>query len=321
MSVVTLSADGVEPVVFDGSQEASGFILRGLSGWLGTSSAKVDLVERAAGDGAHDVMDAQILYAARTVSVDYRLLPAGSADRDGLLAMQAMIRRMLHRTMVVRVQDAGSDLTATGYVDSIDVPQTAQNVNRQYMEGQINIVCPRPELLSTQEQAVQLICDRLDLGRGGLSYNPAGMLTRWEGEPNNSVSVLTVDTLEGTRGLRYPLTYRIYDDETDSSTGMIRNAGTSRAYPVFEVCGDLPDGIDLVFPGTGLQLACAHAIHPGTPLILDSRTRTASIHGRDVSDTLINRGFPTIQPASSLAMRVHTLGDGWVNVTSHDTYM
>ena len=102
---------------------------------------------------------------------------------------------------------------------------------------------------------------------------------------------------------------------------MIRNDGTSRAYPVFEVCGDLPDGVDLVFPGTGLQLTCSHPVSIGTPLILDSRTRTASVQGRDVSDTLINRGFPTIQPQSSLALRVRTLGDGWVNVTSHDTYI
>ena len=65
MSVVILDAGPMGSVQFDGSAQAAGYILRSLTGWLGSTSAKVDLVERSAGDGAHDVMDAQILYSAR----------------------------------------------------------------------------------------------------------------------------------------------------------------------------------------------------------------------------------------------------------------
>ena len=77
MSIVTLSATGVPDAVIDGSADARGMILRGLSGWLGTPAAKVDLTERLVGDGAHDVQDAQVLYSARTVTIEYR----GSSPR------------------------------------------------------------------------------------------------------------------------------------------------------------------------------------------------------------------------------------------------
>ena len=81
MSVVILDAGPMGVVQFDGSAAAAGYILRSLTGWLGSTSAKVDLVERSAGDGAHDVMDAQILYSARTVSVEYpHTQPAAPAD-------------------------------------------------------------------------------------------------------------------------------------------------------------------------------------------------------------------------------------------------
>lgn len=313
-----ISADGVDPVTIRGTGTPDGLVFAGdgIVGWDSTPAAKVEATPRTQGDGGFDIPAGAIHYASRTVSITVRALAAG---RTGVHQLTDALRRFAHRLVRLRVVDADHDTYCDG--GYLTWEQASPWRHALVEDSTITIVFERPERLSTQVEAVQLICDRLDLGRGGLSYNPTGMLTRWEGEANNSISILTVDTLEGTSGMRYPITYRIFDDEADSSTGMIHNAGTSRAYPVFEVCGDLPNGIDLVFPGTGLQLACTHAIHPGTPLILDSRTHTASIQGRDISDTLINRGFPTVQPTSSLAMRVRTLGDGWVNVTNHDTYM
>ena len=313
-----ISADGVDTVTIHGSGEPSGLVFAkdGIVGWDSTPAVKVEATARTQGDGGFDIPSGAILYASRTVSISVRAL---ADDRAGVQALTDMVRRFAHRLVRLRVVDADRDTYCEGGYLTWEQSSTWRPALVE--NSTITIVFERPERLSTQEQSVQLICDQLDLGRGGLSYNPTGLSTRWEGEPNNSVSILTTDTLEGTKGLRYPLTYRVFDDEADSSTGMIRNDGTSRAYPVFEVCGDLPDGVDLVFPGTGLQLTCAHPVSIGTPLILDSRTRTASVQGRDVSDTLINRGFPTIQPQSSLALRVRTLGDGWVNVTSHDTYI
>lgn len=314
MSVVTLSAAGVEPVAFDGSQDATGFILRGLSGWLGTSSAKVDLVERAAGDGAHDVMDAQILYAARTVSVDYRLLPAGSADRDGLLAMQAMIRRMLHRTIAVRVQDAGSDLTATGYVDSIDVTQSAQNINRQYVDGQINIVCPRPELLSFSPQRLQLL--PLSSDGEGLSYGDK-LETWWTGEPNNSPSVLSVSP--GSAGLVYPLDYG-RDAGDGRNRGVVTNHGTSAAYPIVTIEGDFPDGVSLQLGGAD-TVTYEQPVWAAAPLVLDFRSRTASVQGADMTRWVTQRGFVPVPPSGSMSVVLRSQGSGYVTVQLPDTYV
>lgn len=231
MSVVILDAGPMGVVQFDGSAQAAGYILRSLTGWLGSTSAKVDLVERSAGDGAHDVMDAQILYSARTVSVEYRLLPYGADDRSTLLAMQTRIRSLLHRQIRVRVIDADHDLTAVGYVDSIDVEQSTQNMNRQFLTGQINIVCPRPELCSTDMQLVQLLpLDTANEGEG-LRYGDK-LETYWEGTPNNSVSVLSITP--GDKGLSYPIDYG--DATLDGrNRGTLTNHGSSPAYPLITV--------------------------------------------------------------------------------------
>ncbi|RSX46123.1 hypothetical protein [Bifidobacterium castoris] len=323
MSVVTLSAPGIPDALIDGSADAHGMILRGLSGWLTTPVAKVDVSERLSGDGAHDVQAAQILYSARTVTIEYRLLADTADDRQQVLDMQTHLRMFLHRSTRIRVQDGGHDLYCEGYVDSIDSEQSVQNVNWQFLAGQMSIVCTRPELLSTLSRGCQLQCASLEDGSGGLSYYPQEdfLATGWEGDPNNSVSVL-FDTLEGDDGLHYPLTYYLDDDETSASnTGVVTNNGSSRAYPVFRVHGPMPDGVDLEFPGTGLRLCTSLPVYAGSPLILDSRTRTASVNGVDVSETLLDRGFPIVPPQGGLSVLLRTVGNGWIDIESHDTYM
>ncbi len=168
------------------------------------------------------------------------------------------------------MQDDAHDLYCEGYVDSIDTEQTAQNMNWQFLTGQIIIVCPRPELLSTIERGCQLQCASLENGSGGLSYHPQDdfLATEWLGEPNNSVSILFV-TLEGDEGIHYPLTYYLDDDDAAASnTGVVTNNGSSPARPVFRVHGPMPDGVDLEFPGTDLRLQCSLPVYEGSELIL-----------------------------------------------------
>lgn len=316
MSVVILDAGPNGVVQFDGSAAAAGYILRSLTGWLGSTSAKVDLVERSAGDGAHDVVDAQILYSARTVSVEYRLLPYGADDRSTLLAMQTRIRSLLHRQIRVRVVDADHDLTATGYVDSIDVEQGAQNVNRQFLTGQINIVCPRPELCSTDMQLVQLLpLDGANEGEG-LRYGDK-LETWWVGEPNNSVSVLSITP--GDQGLSYPIDYG--DAALDSrNRGTLTNHGSSPAYPVVTVEGSWPHGIDVQINGQ-YSLHYELPVSAAAPLVLDFRSRTASINGTDVTRHLTQRGFALVAPGSSVDVVLRSTGDGFVSVSMADTWM
>ena len=316
MSVVILDAGPNGVVQFDGSAAAAGYILRSLTGWLGSTSAKVDLVERSAGDGAHDVVDAQILYSARTVSVEYRLLPYGADDRSTLLAMQTRIRSLLHRQIRVRVVDADHDLTATGYVDSIDVEHGTQNVNRQFLTGQINIVCPRPELCSTDMQLVQLL--PLDGANEGEGLRYGDKLETWgEGEPNNSVSVLSITP--GDRGLSYPIDYG--DAALDGrNRGTLTNHGSSPAYPLITAEGNWPQGIDLQIDGR-YTLLYELPVSAGASVALDFRSRTASVNGTDVTRHLTQRGFAPVEPGSSVDVVLRSTGDGFVSVSMADTWM
>lgn len=316
MSVVILDAGLMGVVQFDGSAAAAGYILRSLTGWLGSTSAKVDLVERSAGDGAHDVMDAQILYSARTVSIEYLLLPDGAEDRSTLLAMQTRIRSLLHRQIQVTVVDADHELAATGYVDSIDVEQSTQNMNRQFLNGQINIVCPRPELCSTDMQLVQLLpLDGANEGEG-MRYGDK-LETHWLGEPNDSVSVLSITP--GDQGLSYPIDYG--DAALDGrNRGTLTNHGSSPAYPVVTVQSDSPHGVDLQINGQH-TLRYELPISAAAPLVLDFRSGTASIDGTDMTQHLTQRGFEPVAPGSSVDVVLRSSGDGFVTVSMADTWM
>ena len=303
MSIVTLNAADAEPVSFDGSQTATRYILRALSGWLGSPDAKVNLVERANGDGAHDVPASTISYAARTVSVEYRLLPRDAHGRDELLAMQDSVRAFLHKHVRVRVRDETMDTYCDGYVAQLTMGENVQNVNRQTQTGTIDIVCARPEILSTQVQSGQMLPSQVNVGGGGLSYNPSELTT-----------------LAGTSGLRYPLTYMTVERIEQPNQVTLVNHGTSDAYPVFMVNGPMPDGVDLVVEGTGLWLRCSQPVY-GTPLVLDSRSRTATVGGLDVSRTLVSRGFPVVPAGGSITVTLRTTGTGWVDASMHDTWM
>lgn len=303
MSIVTLNAAGAEPVSFDGSQTATRYILRALSGWLGSPDAKVNLVERANGDGAHDVPASTISYAARTVSVEYRLLPMDAHGRDELLAMQDSVRAFLHKHVRVRVRDETMDTYCDGYVAQLTMGENVQNVNRQTQTGTIDIVCARPEILSTRVQSGQMLPSQVNVGGGGLSYNPSELTT-----------------LAGTSGLRYPLTYMTVERIEQPNQVTLTNRGTSDAYPVFVCNGPMPDGVDLVVEGTGLWLRCSQPVY-GTPLVLDSRSRTATVGGLDVSRTLVSRGFPVVPAGGSITVTLRTTGTGWVDASMHDTWM
>lgn len=303
MSIVTLNAADAEPVSFDGSQTATRYILRALSGWLGSPDAKVNLVERANGDGAHDVPASTISYAARTVSVEYRLLPRDAHGRDELLAMQDSVRAFLHKHVRVRVRDETMDTYCDGYVAQLTMGENVQNVNRQTQTGTIDIVCARPEILSTRVQSGQMLPSQVNVGGGGLSYNPSELTT-----------------LAGTSGLRYPLTYMTVERIEQPNQVTLTNRGTSDAYPVFVCNGPMPDGVDLVVEGTGLWLRCSQPVY-GAPLVLDSRSRTATVGGLDVSRTLVSRGFPVVPAGGSITVTLRTTGTGWVDASMHDTWM
>ena len=157
----------------------------------------------------------------------------------------------------------------------------------------MHCVGPRPERLSWDARRFQLV-PAWDAGLG-LSYG------------------------SGDAGLAYPLSYGRSAVDARNVCTLVNN-GSSRAYPVFTVQGPWPDGVQLTFPGRDMSLDYSQAVG-SVPLVLDSRSRAASIGGLDVSRNLRQRGFPTVPPGGSVAVNLQSVGDGYVTVECRDTYM
>ena len=292
MSDVILTADGESVTLHGGAFAGHGIALTGLSGWYQTPDAKVTVTSRGHGDGGHDIVADNVMYDARVVTVGYRII-AGS-DREEALRQLALLDKLVHRLVTCRVIDDGQDTCCSGgyYVRSLE--QKIQNPLWQNLSGDITLVFERPERLSTTAQRCQLL-PSIESDRVGLSYGPAA------------------------RGLAYPLSYGMAAVDARNVCTLMNN-GSSRAYPVFTVQGPWPDGVQLTFPGLDMSLNYAQAVG-SVPLVLDSRSRTASIGGLDVSRNLRQRGFPTVPPGGSTAVNLQSVGDGYVTVECRDTYM
>jgi hypothetical protein len=292
MSDVILTADGESVTLHGGAFAGHGIALTGLSGWYQTPDAKVTVTSRGQGDGGHDIVADNVMYDARVVTVGYRII-AGS-DREEALRQLALLDKLVHRLVTCRVIDDGQDTCCSGgyYVRSLE--QKIQNPLWQNLSGDITLVFERPERLSTTAQRCQLL-PSISSDRVGLSYGSAA------------------------RGLAYPLSYGAAAVDA-RNVCTLTNDGSSRAYPVFTVQGPWPDGVQLTFPGLDMSLDYAQAVG-SVPLVLDSRSRTASIGGLDVSRNLRQRGFPTVPPGGSTAVNLQSIGNGYVSIECHDTYM
>lgn len=270
----------------DGDRE---MILREIDGWSSTPSSKTEATPRKWGDGDHDVGHADIAYGPRTVSLEYRLLADG---RGRLLELRDTLAALTHRLVRVRVVDAVEDTYVVGYVQQVLPDKAAQNLAAQTETGVISVLCPRPERLAWE--GLDLLLYPSGSMQGGLSYGPGG------------------------DGLRYPLDYGLSAGGPQCAA-LLRNAGSSAAYPVVTVTGPMPQGVLLVgSDGRALQWQGEIGM---VPLILDCRTQTASMGGVDVSRRLTRRGFPVVPPGGTLTIQLMTPGTGWAAVSVRDTYI
>lgn len=288
---VELSASGMEPVRFEGLGDLDCLCIAkgGIEGWWSTPTAKVSVIARGQGDGGHDVSEDDISYASRTVTLHWN---ANASGRGALTVLIDRVRRLAHRLVTMRVVDGMEDTyCADGYLTLAQQPDYRAG---SIADSTITIVFERPERLSTTAQRCQLL-PSIESDRVGLSYGSAA------------------------RGLAYPLSYGMAAVDARNVCTLVNN-GSSRAYPVFTVQGPWPDGVQLTFPGLDMSLDYSQAVG-GVPLVLDSRSRTASIGGLDVSRNLRQRGFPTVPPGGSVAVNLQSVGDGHVTVECRDTYM
>ena len=320
---IELSSTGLPSIRFEGGSGEPPCLLvaqNGVEGWYGTPDLGVDTTARGSGDGLHDVAVDDIRYGARTVIIH---VYAWGRDRSETLRLWDGVRRMCsHRLVTVRVCDASSDMTCRGMASVVKDDGTWE---RDWIAGTINVVCPRPELLSYRPHRFQLLASHAADGATGvgLSYNQPGYITYWQGTPNASPSVMEIGTNRGSFGLAYPLSYSGSSDMgnvASQSAGLLRNDGSSRAYPVFTCNGPFPNGVALDFPSLNASIECTQPVYD-VPLVLDCRARSATVGGLDVSRRLSRRGFPVVEPGGTLVVVLRTGGTGWVDCSIHDTYM
>ena len=282
MSDVTLTANGSSVTLHgDGDFQGPGIALTGIAGWYQTPDPKITVTVRGQGDGGHDIAESDILYAARVVTLD----------------LLAQLDRAVHGLVTCRVADQGQDTQCVGGYYSRSLEQKIQNPLWQNLSGDITLVFERPERVAAEARRIQLTAQHVSMAGGGLNYGGANRT-----------------------GLRYPLSYGLKAEGAGTNVGVLTNQGSSRASPVFIVNGPMPDGVRLDFPGLQQSIHCTQPVQD-VPLVLDSRTRTASIGGQDVSRMLEERGFPTVPPDGSINVVLSSLGGGFVDCAVRDTYM
>lgn len=327
---------GGESFTFNGSvtgaQQDTGYWIAsdGIEGWLAMPSQQTSVTARGQGDGNHDVPDTGIRYASRTVTMHAMISGDAQAGEEESRALMLRrfdaLRRCAHRHARLRVIDGARTSYApdTRVEGRMTVEAKPTGSTRILSQVTVTVECDRPEIQSTTARQARLYArDAMSGAKSiGLSYNQPGWVTWWSGEADSSPSVMDTATNVGAWGLAYPLAYRRADAGTTVTphAGILTNDGTSRAYPVFTVNGPFPNGFRLDFPDLQASLACTQPVY-ATPLVLDSRARTATVGGLDVSHTLTSRGFPVIQPGGDLRVILATGGTGWVECESHDTWM
>lgn len=280
---------GSDTIRFDGTGAGTdGYYItqEGIEGWYSMPSMQVSSTARGQGDGNHDIQDDDIHYEARVITMHAMIV----GSRMDTLGKLARLRRCSHRHVQVRVVDELMDAYCDGRAT---ISATAKRGEQIIPDVTVTIECDRPEILSTEAQKVQ-IWPQADSGLGGLRYG-----------------------VKAT-GLWYPIQYGVEVSDSRNAC-VLRNDGSSRAYPVFQVTGPFPDGVAVAFQD-GSSLAYSQPVGV-TPLILDSRSHAATIGGVDVSRGLIARGFPVIEPGGSLGVTLQSSGSGWVTCVTHDAYM
>jgi hypothetical protein len=183
---------------------------------------------------------------------------------------------------------------------------------------------------------------KLELGSVATAYSPAaGELSTFTGGLNRSFASIApgenvsfdmrLSLYEGTyvgdykpyyervNVLHWPLSFGAGAIRTGNSC-TLTNSGTIPADITITASGYMPGGIAVTDTSTGRQLAYGQTV-TWSGLTLDSRTRTASVAGVDVSRSLTSRDFPTVPAGGSVTLSLQASGTGTLTATCHDTYI
>lgn len=290
--LIILSA-GSRSVTLSGwwKPSADGFIISSgkITGLWDTPAAKTNLQERQTGNGAYDITGAEVLYSARTVTIPFTI------ERTATVTVgqaRGHLNALAGRLVTCTVIEPGGSTYLTGYVG---VDYSGYDCDSSDT-GSITLTCPRPERLSVQPHEITLW--PTSTGNIGLQYSSTG------------------------GGLVYPISYGKQATD-DRSSGVLPNSGSTLAYPVLTAHGQFSDGVQIDWHDSdGRSGSLWWQGHVGqVPLVLDCRSRTASIGGVDQSSGLARRAFPSVPAGGSLSLALRAGGTGYVSVASHDTWI
>lgn len=276
-----------------GRDASSGLLVTsdGIEGWWSTPDPKWSLTERQGADGAHEVSEDFALYSARTVTVH---LAAVGEDRAAIVALLTSLLGMAHRTVRLRVVDAGEDTYAEGMLSV----EADSGRNERVALVTATLTCPDPRRLATEPSDAWLLPAQAHGGGVGLSYGASGA------------------------GLRYPLDYGA--GATDSrNSATVRNAGSAPAHPVVTLEGPLDAGATVTVSsgGSTATVTVGRAIAGGTSVTVDFRTRTASQGRLDVTRQVTASGWAPVPADGEALCTLQATGTGSALVRVRDTYI
>ena len=269
-----------------GEQAETGLFFSSLDGWYSTPQTKVDSTEYETANGAPRVTDDEVHYAARTVTIG---VSVKGNNRDAVRSSIESILGFAQKVITVTVSDTKSETYATGYV----AYTSDTHMDSSGATGSLVIVCNDPQRYSTKQSVGTIVPTNLD--GGGLVFNST------------------------THSLMWPLSFGDGAIRTGNSC-TIYNNGTIPADITITASGYMPGGIAVTDTSTGRQLAYGQTV-TWSGLTLDSRTRTASVAGVDVSRSLTSRDFPTVPAGGSVTLSLQASGTGTLTATCHDTYI
>ena len=290
-----VSWDGGSVTLFRTKPRPSGLMVTsdGITGWDSAPDAKVTSTERKTGNGAHDIRASEVLYQSRVVTVAVAAL---GRTRDETLSAMRSLDASQQRLISMRVVDASTDTYCEGGYAHVDWDAAYHD---GVCKGTLTATFPRPERLSTTASTGTMV--PATGNGGGLVFDPV-----------TSGS----DTLHV---LRWPLSFGAGAVRT-GNVCTLTNSGTIPADVIITASGDMPQGLAITSVSTGKQLAYGLGV-TWQPVVLDSRTRTASVAGVDVSRGLTSRDFPTVPAGGSITLSLTASGTGTVTATCHDTYI
>lgn len=290
MSYVEISSDGLTTIHAPGATPsvAPGIYVAaaGIEGWESAPDLKTTATERQTGDGAHDVPASEIHYQSRTLTCHFVCYGTSRAD---VMARVLALKALCHRMVRVRVVDGGLDR----YCDGRCRPEVVATWSGRSCVCTLTVVCDRPALLSTTPSTGTLV-PSTGTG-GGLVFAGSSHVLQW------------------------PLSFGAGAIRT-GNVCTLTNSGTIPADVIITAAGDMPQGIAVTDTSTGRQLAYGWGV-TWQPVTLDSRTRTATVAGVDVSRGLTSRDFPTVPAGGSITLSLQASGTGTVTASCHDTYI